>query len=94
MPPCEQWVSNGLSTTGSWRSQRGLKTYPCYPYKEAPYENWRGPDVEPGVGGTLMTSCGIISLRLFNKIRIDMTIDKAIRLINFKVNNLIIYKLT
>lgn len=90
IPPCNQWVSSGFSTSSPWRSQRGFKTYytPCFSYEEGYPENWREPDLEPGVGRILMTTNGTISLRLHNKIRVDMTVDRAIRLINFKVKNL------
>lgn len=49
--------------------------------------NWRDDDLLDAAGsaGAITTSHGTITLRLRNKIRLDMTIDRAVRLINFKV---------
>lgn len=49
-------------------------------------ENWREHDAaDASVGGVVATPHGIISLRLHNRVRVDMTIDRAVRVINFKV---------
>lgn len=48
-------------------------------------ENWRELDLEPGIGAAVATPHGTISLRLHHRVRVDMTIDHAIRIINLKV---------
>lgn len=63
-------------------------------------DNWRGADHQHDIdtdvgimgtgvgsnGGAMATPHGTISLRLRNRIRVDMTIDRAVRIINFKVH--------
>ncbi len=46
---------------------------------------WRGECVEESAMGALVTSHGIISVHLHNGVRVDLTVDKAIRLLNYQV---------
>ncbi|KAI4478409.1 hypothetical protein M0804_012063 [Polistes exclamans] len=101
-PPAEQW--NGITTSATnysssgaiWRKSRTPKTIPAqfYPTDESCVypDNWREQH-ETDVGGTargaLTTPHGTISLRLRNRIRVDMTVDRAVRVINFK-NNIVL----
>lgn len=48
-------------------------------------ENWREHETDASAGGAVATPHGTISLRLRNRIRVDMTVDRAVRVINFKV---------
>jgi len=70
-----------------WRQAR-KSIGPYYAAEEASIyaENWREHDADVGVGGAVATPHGTISLRLHNRIRVDMTIDRAVRVINFKVH--------
>lgn len=70
-----------------WRQARKSIGGPYYVSDEAPVytENWREHDADTGVGGAVATPHGTISLRLHNRIRVDMTVDRAVRVINFKV---------
>lgn len=100
-PPSEQWggmVGNGYANTATtlWRQSRNQKAMgapPFYPTEDAciytENVNWREHDAETGIGigGAIATPHGTISLRLHNKIRVDMTIDRAVRVLNFKVRN-------
>ena len=99
VPPADQWggiSGNGFSTapTALWRQLRNPKPIVAaqyYPVDEiyTYNENWREHGTETGVGDTAITTPhGTISLRLHNKIRVDMTIDRAVRVINFKVSYL------
>ncbi|XP_024945082.1 uncharacterized protein LOC107271848 [Cephus cinctus] len=97
-PPSEQWSAisgTGFSTTtGSiWRQPRNPKHSATSYYtgeESCVYtENWREHDTDAGVGGAVATPHGTISLRLHNRIRVDMTIDRAVRVINFK-NNIVL----
>ncbi|EZA54702.1 hypothetical protein DMN91_007330 [Ooceraea biroi] len=95
-PPAEQWSSLGGATgySGSaaiWRQARKSIGGPYYAAEEASIytENWREHDTDAGVGGAVATPHGTISLRLHNRIRVDMTIDRAVRVINFK-NNIVL----
>lgn len=47
---------------------------------------WRGECVEESAMGALVTSHGIISVHLHNGVRVDLTVDKAIRLLNYESN--------
>ena len=82
-------MSGGYSTGSIWRQPRNLKSLvsPYYgPDEGCMYsENWRDHDTEMGIAGAVTTNHGTISLRLHNKVRVDMTIDRAVRIINFKV---------
>ncbi|XP_021935202.1 uncharacterized protein LOC110837413 isoform X2 [Zootermopsis nevadensis] len=49
-------------------------------------ENWCEHTREPGQSAALATRHGIISLWLRDRVRVDMTIDQAVRIINFKNN--------
>ncbi|XP_049948079.1 uncharacterized protein LOC126456368 [Schistocerca serialis cubense] len=52
-------------------------------------ENWREPDADVGIGAAVATPHGTISLWLRERVRIDMTVDQAIRIINPK-NNIVL----
>lgn len=94
-PLSEQWTGlagNGYSNTPAtlWRQPRNSKSILPLSYQPAEEtcgysENWRDHEAENGIGGAIVTPHGTILLRLHNKIRVDMTIDRAIRVINFKV---------
>ncbi|GAB1868481.1 hypothetical protein CAJAP_09604 [Camponotus japonicus] len=90
-PPAEQW--NGLNggSAAIWRQPRKSIGGPYYATDEVSIytENWREHDTDSGVGGVVATPHGTISLRLHNRIRVDMTIDRAVRVINFK-NNIVL----
>lgn len=87
------------STPGIWRQPRNPKPItPYYTSEEGGClyagDNWRDHqqhdnEIGNGAGGTsggaVATPHGTISLRLRNRIRVDMTIDRAVRVINFKV---------
>ncbi|KAL6259994.1 uncharacterized protein LOC105425554 [Pogonomyrmex barbatus] len=94
-PPAEQWSGLGGVTAYSgsaaiWRQARKSIGGPYYAAEEASIytENWRehDADIGVGVGGAIATPHGTISLRLYNRIRVDITIDRAVRVINFKNN--------
>ncbi|KAK7872997.1 hypothetical protein R5R35_000298 [Gryllus longicercus] len=51
-------------------------------------ENWRDPESSES-GPAIVTPYGTISLRLHERVRVDMTIDRAVRIINHK-NNIVI----
>ncbi|XP_011503349.1 PREDICTED: uncharacterized protein LOC105366555 [Ceratosolen solmsi marchali] len=97
-PPSEQWgslVGNGFSTglNSLWRQPRNTKQIVPPQYYTAEdacifTDNWRH-ETETGIGGAMTTPHGTISLRLHSKIRVDMTIDRAVRVINFK-NNIVL----
>ncbi|XP_035723100.1 uncharacterized protein LOC118442049 [Vespa mandarinia] len=93
-PPADQW-SGGItgattySSSGAiWRQPRTPKTMatPYYTTEEACLytENWREHETDASAGGAVATPHGTISLRLRNRIRVDMTVDRAVRVINFK----------
>ena len=82
--------STSFSTSAAiWRQPRNQKSIstPFYATEEACIytENWRDHDTDAVAGGAVATPHGTISLRLHNRIRVDMTIDRAVRVINFKV---------
>lgn len=93
----EQW--NGMSQSGGmysssgaptiWRQLRNSKSNGAQFYAtEETFvytDNWREHENDTGVGGAVATTHGTISLRLHNRIRVDMTVDRAVRVINFKV---------
>ncbi|XP_043674902.1 uncharacterized protein LOC122632306 isoform X3 [Vespula pensylvanica] len=92
-PPADQWTSMTGATTYSnsaaiWRQPRNPKTIatPYYATEEPCVytENWREHETDAGTGGAITTPHGTISLRLRNRIRVDMTVDRAVRVINFK----------
>ncbi|XP_046832404.1 uncharacterized protein LOC124430200 [Vespa crabro] len=98
-PPADQW-SGGItgattySSSGAiWRQPRTPKTMatPYYTTEEACLytENWREHETDASAGGAVATPHGTISLRLRNRIRVDMTVDRAVRVINFK-NNIVL----
>ncbi|XP_043674899.1 uncharacterized protein LOC122632306 isoform X1 [Vespula pensylvanica] len=97
-PPADQWTSMTGATTYSnsaaiWRQPRNPKTIatPYYATEEPCVytENWREHETDAGTGGAITTPHGTISLRLRNRIRVDMTVDRAVRVINFK-NNIVL----
>jgi hypothetical protein len=47
---------------------------------------WQGEPVEELAMGALVTGQGIISIRLHSGVRVDLTVDKAVRVINNKSN--------
>ncbi|XP_049853107.1 uncharacterized protein LOC126334677 isoform X2 [Schistocerca gregaria] len=75
------------------RPVRPRSVYTAYPYVDAgenrTQENWREPDADVGIGAAVATSHGTISLWLRERVRIDMTVDQAIRIINRK-NNIVL----
>nr|XP_050862556.1 uncharacterized protein LOC127069507 [Vespula vulgaris] len=92
-PPADQWSGITGATTYSssaaiWRQPRTPKTMatPYYTTEEACLytENWREHETDATAGGAVATPHGTISLRLRNRIRVDMTVDRAVRVINFK----------
>ncbi|KAJ4440012.1 hypothetical protein ANN_08143 [Periplaneta americana] len=91
-------TSTAYNTTaaaaGIWRQPRGTPKAVQAPYyvteESSVYtENWREHDQEPGAGAALATPHGTMSLRLHDRVRVDMTIDRAVRIINFK-NNIVL----
>ncbi|XP_014607189.1 PREDICTED: uncharacterized protein LOC106788445 [Polistes canadensis] len=98
-PPADQW--NGItgattysSSAAIWRQPRTPKSIatPYYTAEEACVytENWREHEsTDASAGGAIATPHGTISLRLRNRIRVDMTVDRAVRVINFK-NNIVL----
>lgn len=89
-PPSEQWGGLAGATafsnsTALWRQPRNSKTIAPYYEETCIYaENWREHDTDAAI---VTTPHGTISLRLHNRIRVDMTIDRAVRVINFKVSS-------
>ena len=98
VPPAQAQAA--ISTSGvypgsaaiSWRQSRNnpkpiISSPSYYPTDELGIysDNWRDHDDAIGVGAAFITPHGTISLRLRNKIRVDMTIDRSVRLINFNV---------
>ncbi|XP_020281947.1 uncharacterized protein LOC109853843 [Pseudomyrmex gracilis] len=92
-PPTEQWNgANAYSGSAAiWRQGRKSIGGPYYAAEETSIytENWREHEAEASAGGAVTTPHGTISLRLHNRIRVDMTIDRAVRIINFK-NNIVL----
>ncbi|GLG98214.1 Uncharacterized protein GBIM_04812, partial [Gryllus bimaculatus] len=97
--PAAEWSSNALSTQSSvsfsagsptqlWRPTRSpTKPVPYYPTDDSGLfsESWReseSPDASPVV----VTASGTISLRLRDRVRVDLTVDRAVRVINLKNN--------
>lgn len=84
--------SNSFTGPGAIWRQRNPKPsiIPSYYGAEDAYiysENWRAhDDIDSASVGAIATPHGTISLRLHNRIRVDMTIDRAVRVINFKVD--------
>ena len=84
---------------GIWRQPRNLKPMSAPYYGDEgggclyAGDNWRDYQhdneigTSSGGGGAIATPHGTISLRLHNRIRVDMTIDRAVRVINFKVRS-------
>ncbi|KAJ9585084.1 hypothetical protein L9F63_020573, partial [Diploptera punctata] len=100
-PPSEQWAGclippqtgTGFSNNAAatiWRQSRGTTKPLQAPYysTEESCENWREHDQEQGAGVAIATPHGTMSLRLHDCVRVDMTIDRAVRIINF--NNKIV----
>ncbi|KAG8039465.1 hypothetical protein G9C98_008108 [Cotesia typhae] len=91
-PSNEHWTGTPNFSGSNWRQRSSSKSLvtPYYPSEDnAAYgENWRDHDIE-GPSGTIATPHGTISLRLHNRIRVDMTVDRAVRVINFK-NNIVL----
>ncbi|XP_063984828.1 uncharacterized protein LOC135166495 [Diachasmimorpha longicaudata] len=93
-PPGEQWhnMAGGAASYPNgllWRP-RNSKGCQYYPEDTSYQENWRDHETPEGTSvGAVATPHGTISLRLHNKIRVDMTIDRAVRVINFK-NNIVL----
>nr|XP_033336554.1 uncharacterized protein LOC117226394 isoform X1 [Megalopta genalis] len=91
-PPTEQWggLNNNSAfsnSTALWRQPRNSKIISPYYEETCVYaENWREHDTEATI---VATPHGTISLRLHNRIRVDMTVDRAVRVINFK-NNIVL----
>ncbi|XP_044735291.1 uncharacterized protein LOC123297613 isoform X2 [Chrysoperla carnea] len=53
-------------------------------------DNWRDHELlEPSTGGAMATPHGTITLRLHDRVRVDMTLDRAVRVVNFK-NNIVV----
>jgi hypothetical protein len=50
-----------------------------------PQENWLERNQEPGPPSATITPHGTMSLWLRDGVRVDMTIDRALRIINSKV---------
>lgn len=50
--------------------------------------NWCECDIEPCGRMAVATAYGTISLLLRDQVRVDMTVDRGIRVINFKVSDL------
>ncbi|XP_008550922.1 GATA zinc finger domain-containing protein 14 [Microplitis demolitor] len=99
-PPSDQWtgINNNSNYNGAntiWRQRNPTKSLitPYYPSEDNNNciygENWRDHDIEGGSVGAVATPHGTISLRLHNRIRVDMTVDRAVRVINFK-NNIVL----
>ncbi|XP_014467882.1 PREDICTED: uncharacterized protein LOC106740923 isoform X1 [Dinoponera quadriceps] len=99
-PPADQWSGLGGTATSAysgsaaiWRQARkSIAGGPYYATEEASIytENWREHDAaDASVGGVVATPHGTISLRLHNRIRVDLTVDRAVRVINFK-NNIVL----
>ncbi|KAJ8686450.1 hypothetical protein QAD02_022244 [Eretmocerus hayati] len=98
--PSEPWIggggggagpgANGFSSIPAslWRQPRSSKPIVApqyYASDETIYaENWREHETEGNIGGAVVTPHGTISLRLHNNVRVDMTIDRAVRVINLK----------
>ncbi|XP_063221163.1 uncharacterized protein LOC134530344 [Bacillus rossius redtenbacheri] len=87
-----------------WRSQSAgtLPSLPSLPkpWQHAPVvyaadadcgENWREQYVPktPGAGSAVVTPHGTICLRLPYHIRVELTVDRAVRIVNFK-NNIVL----
>nr|ACE75178.1 conserved hypothetical protein [Glyptapanteles flavicoxis] len=91
-PSNEHWTGTPNFPGSNWRQRTPSKSLvtPYYPSEDsAAYgENWRDHDIE-GLSGAIATPHGTISLRLHNRIRVDMTVDRAVRVINFK-NNIVL----
>ncbi|KAH0547097.1 uncharacterized protein LOC123269848 isoform X1 [Cotesia glomerata] len=91
-PSNEHWTGTPNFPGSNWRQRSSSKSLvtPYYPSEDnAAYgENWRDHEIE-GPSGAIATPHGTISLRLHNRIRVDMTVDRAVRVINFK-NNIVL----
>lgn len=96
-PPSDQWGNSFSTSTPIWRqprnNQKQINIAPQYYSGEDTgcvyNENWREHDTELHNSVPIATPHGTISLRLRNRIRVDMTIDRAVRIINFKVSIII-----
>ena len=51
-----------------------------------PFDRWAVESTEEGSTTAVVTSMGIISLMIHNDIRVDITMDGAIRILNFAVS--------
>ncbi|EEB19334.1 conserved hypothetical protein [Pediculus humanus corporis] len=91
----DQWNSSSR-----WRQLRSAGSKPTvvapfFPNEDGPpsiyADKWREitDATEPSPGAAIATATGIMSLRLHDRLRVDMTIDKAIRVINVK-NNIVL----
>lgn len=92
-PPSDQWGNSFSTSTPIWRqpsrNQKQMNVAAQYYSGEDTgcvySENWREHDTELHNSVPIATPHGTISLRLRNRIRVDMTVDRAVRIINFKV---------
>lgn len=50
-----------------------------------PFDRWAVESVDDGCSTAVVTSTGIISLMIHKSIRVDLTVDGAIRILNFAV---------
>lgn len=50
-----------------------------------PFDRWAVESVDDGSSTAVVTSTGIISLMIHKNIRVDLTVDGAIRILNFAV---------
>ncbi|XP_068084820.1 uncharacterized protein fest [Anabrus simplex] len=99
-PPSDQWnagltaTGTAFNTTAPpaiWRQPRaatkGIQV-PFYTEEACIYtENWREPpehSAETGIGAAVATPYGTMSLRLRERVRVDMTVDRAVRITNVK----------
>ncbi|RZF39829.1 hypothetical protein LSTR_LSTR000477 [Laodelphax striatellus] len=101
----DQWTNNGMlatpssnlfyqnandsaSVSGFSRYPRAMKYAPFYSADDScNYPAWR--DLENMEPAAVATPHGTMSLRLHSRIRVDMTLDRSVRVINFK-NNIVI----
>ncbi|KAK9505301.1 hypothetical protein O3M35_009389 [Rhynocoris fuscipes] len=99
VPTLENWSTNMYSNPGSlftpsailnapiWRYPRTHKFFPFYAMDDSCVYQYEDQEATPG--SAVATAHGTVSLRLNHKMRVDLTVDKAIRIINLK-NNIVI----
>nr|CAD7575302.1 unnamed protein product [Timema californicum] len=101
VPPSDPWTGSlvqshsgiATSTTPLWRTPRipapkplQLAFYPGEDPHTNTQDSWRDHDNQDIVpGAAVVTPHGTICLRLPHRVRVDLTIDRAVRIINFKV---------